>query len=322
VALEIHVTNNIEEIGEAAWDALSAGRPFQSYNWYRFGERVMVNAKPTHVILSEHGQAIARASFWRVDNESLASGLTAALIKRRPLLICRSPLFVAAPGWSLQEPLRADVLGEIARIGRRLRREKKCSLLLFDGLDKLTAHAIPHAFQYSFGKPGTILDIRQWKNFDQYLSSMKQTERGAIRRNLRKVEQQGIIISRHQTVPDLDEAEGLYRTLEARKGAERDPWVRRMLENICMVNGTWLAARDASGHLVGCIAAYEDNGTQNLTHLGRDTVKYAYFGLLYEGIRLGLEHGLRTLYWGTDSYPLKKRLMFSTLENDSVAIAF
>jgi hypothetical protein len=322
VALESRITDNIEEIGETAWNALSGGQPFQSYNWYRFGERVMTNARPTHVILSENGQAIARATFWRVENESLAGGLTAALIKRWPLLICRSPLVVAAPGWSLPNPPRPDVLDEIARLGRQFRRARKCSLLLFDGLDTTTAHSIPHAVRYSFGKPGTVLDIRRWKSFDEYLTSMKQTERGAIRRNLRRAQQQGIVISRHRTVPDLDEAERLYRTLELRKGSERDPWIRGMLENISMVNGTWLAARDSSGQLVACVTAYEDRGTQNLTHMGRDTVRYAYFALLYEGIRLGLEHGLHTLYWGTDSYPLKKRLMFKVLENDSVAIAF
>jgi len=322
VALETYITNNIEEIGETAWNALSGGQPFQSYNWYRFGERVMTNARPTHLMLSKNGQAIARATFWRLEHESLAGGLTAALIKRWPLLICRSPLFVAAPGWSLPDPVGVDVLGEIARIGRQLRRAGKCSLLLFDGLDTATAHRIPRAVRYSFGKPGTVLDIRRWRSFDQYLASMKQTERGALRRNLRKVDQQGITISRHQTVPDLDEAENLYRTLETRKGSERDPWVRAMLENIGMANGTWLAARDAGGQLVACVTAYEDNGTQNLTQMGRDTVKYAYFALLYEGIRLGLEHGLHTLYWGTDSYPLKKRLMFKVLENDSVAVAF
>ncbi len=321
MTLETHTTNSIEGIGEAVWNALSAGQPFQSYNWYRFGERVMTNVKLIHVILSENGQGIARASFWRIDDEPLARGPMAALIKRWPLLVCRSPLFTA-PGWSLPHPLRADVFEEIARVGRCLRRKEKCSLLLFDSLDPATARAIPRALRYSFEIPGTLVDTRGVENFDQYLMRLSYSARRNIRRHLRKIKEYGIIVTRHQTVPDLDEAESLYRKLEARKGPGRDPWVRGMLANISMVHGTWLAARDASGQLIGCLASYEDNGAQYVVHMARDTALYAYFALVYESIRLGLEHGLHTLYWGTHSYSFKKRMGCLTFENDSVAILF
>lgn len=322
MTLDTCVTNNIEEIGETAWNALTAGQPFQSYNWYRFGEKVMTGVKPTHVTLSENGQTIARASFWRVDNESLVVGLMAAFIKRWPLLICRSPLFVAAPGWILPQPARVDVLNEIIRVGRQLRRKEKCSLLFFDGLDAATARSIPRAVRYSFGMPGTFLDTRGLQNFDQYVASLPYSARKDLRRHLRKIQEHKIIVTRHPTVPDLDEAERLYRKLEAHKGLERNPWVREMLANISMVHGTWFAAHDTGGQLIGSLASYEDNGAQYVTHMARDTVPYAYFALVYESIRLALEHGLHTLYWGTHSYSLKKRMGSVTIENDSVAILF
>ncbi|MGE5777583.1 MAG: GNAT family N-acetyltransferase [Chloroflexota bacterium] len=322
MTLETYITNNIEEIGETAWNAVSAGQSFQSYNWYRFGEKVMGNSRPPHVIISENGQVIARASFWRIDNESLATGLIATLIKRWPLLICRSPLFVAAPGWILPNPVRVDVLNEIVRMGRNLRRQEKCSLLLFDGLDAATAHIIPHAFRYSFGMPGTFLDARELQNFDQYVASLPYNARKDLRRHLRKIEECGITVTRHSTVPDLDEAENLYRKLEAHKGSERNPWIREMLANISMVHGTWFSARDARGQLLGGLTSYEDNGGQYVTQMARDTAPYAYFALVYESIRLGLEHNLHTLYWGTHSYSLKKRMGCSIIENDSVAILF
>ncbi len=320
MAFETCITNNIEELGEIAWNTLSVGQPFQSYNWYRFGEKVMADAKPTHVILAENGQTIARASFWCIDKESMATGLAATLIKRWPLLICRSPLYIAAPGWILPHPSRVDVLNEIVQIGRRLRREEKCSLLLFDGLDAATARTIPHAFRYSFGMPGTFLDVRDLKSFDQYIASLPYSARKDLRRHLRKIQEHGIVITRHSIVPDLDEAENLFRKLEAHKGSERNPWVRGMLANISMVHGTWFAARDAGGELIGGLASYEDNGSQYVTQMARDTAPYAYFALVYESIRLGLEHNLHTLYWGTHSYSLKKRMGSSIIENDSVAI--
>ncbi len=331
MTLETHITNNIEEIGEVAWNALSAGQPFQSYNWYRFGEKVMADAKPTYVILSENGQAIARASFWRIDNEPItagpAPGLMEAFFKRWPLLICRSPLSYMS-GLILPDSSRTDVLDKTVRIGRRLRRQERCSLLLLDGLDPATARAVPRSLTYSFGMPGTIIDISGLENFDQYLTSRSYSVRKDLRRHLRKVEECEIIVTRHQTVPDLldlDEAVRLYHTLEARKGPEStgcNPWVRAMLQNLEMTNGTWLAAR-AGGRLVGWAATFEDRGVQFGTAMGLDdNVPYAYFALLFEALRLGLEHGLHSLYWGPGSYPFKKRLGFRTIENDAVAITF
>jgi len=319
VALEIHVTNSMDEIGEAAWDTLSAGQPFQSYNWYRFGERVMTNAKPIHVILSECGQAIARASFWRIDDEPLARGLLAAFLKRWPLLICRSPLS-STNGLILPNP-KGSALEEFAKIGRRLRRQEECSLLLFDSLDAATARTFPRTVHYSFGMPGTVLHVCG-NSFDQYVASLPRKKRKDIKYDLRKIAERGIVVTRHQTVDDLDEAERLYRTLEARKGPERNPWVRSMWENLAMVNGTWVAARDANGRLLACGTAYEDNGAQLETNMGHDTTPYAYLAVLYESIRLGLERGMHSFYWGATTYKLKRRLGFSTIENDCAAIVF
>lgn len=319
MALEARITDNIEEIGETAWNALSGGQPFQSYNWYRFGEKVLANAKPIYVILSECGQAIARASFWRIDDEPLARGLLAVFLRRWPLLICRSPLSAMA-GLIIPNP-RSAVLEEFARIGRRLRRQEGCSFLIFDSLDAGTACALPRAAQYTFGMPGTVLHV--WgSSFDEYVASLPRKKQRDIGHNLRKIAERGIVVTRHLTVDDLDEAERLYRALEARKGPERNPWARPMWKNMATVNGTWIAARDASGQLLAFGTTFEDNGAQLETNMGHDTTPYAYLAVLYESIHLGLEHGLHSFYWGATTYELKRRMGFSTIANDTAAIAF
>jgi len=319
VTLVTHITSSTEEIGETAWDALSAGRPFQSYKWYRFGETVMSNAKPTHVILSECGQAVARASFWRIGNEPLTPGLAAAVLKRWPLLICRSP-FSSTAGLILPNPCDS-ALEEFTKIGRRLRRQERCCLLIFDSLDAATAHAFPRTKYYRFGNQGTVLDVHGY-TFDQYMASLPRKKQRDIAHNLRKIAERGIVVTRHQTVDDLDEAESLYRALEARKGTVRNHWVRSMWTNMAMVNGTWMAARDTNGRLLASGTAYEDNGAQLELNMGHDTTPYAYLAVLYESIRLGLENGVHSFYWGTSTYELKRRLGFTLFENDSVAIAF
>ena len=143
--MDFSISKGIDEIGEVAWNTLSAERPFQSYGWYRFAEKVMgASSHPTYVLLKRDSQILAGASLWRVPNEPLPFGAWTgraleAILQRWPLLICRSP-FSGTPGLIiLPSSLRESALKEITRLGRRLRREEKASLLLFDGLDASTA---------------------------------------------------------------------------------------------------------------------------------------------------------------------------------------
>ena len=326
--MDFSISKGIDEIEEVAWNTLSADRPFQSYGWYRFAEKVMgASSHPTYVLLKRDNQILAGASFWRVSNEPLPVGVwpgraLEAFLQRWPLLICRSP-FSGAPGLIvLPSSLRENALKEITRVGRRLRREEKASLLLFDNLDTSTARAWPGAISYSYATPGMILNMKA-ENFEEYIESLSRKDGRAVMHDLRRIADQGISVTRHLTLSaeDLNVAERLYRTVETRKGPERNPWVRPMLANIQLGNGTWLAAHNAAGELVGCVTEFEDNGTQLLTHLGlNETTQYIYFALLYESIRLGLEHRLHSYYWGTGTYAVKKRLGFTPIENDSAAI--
>jgi hypothetical protein len=59
-----------------------------------------------------------------------------------------------------------------------------------------------------------------------------------------------------------------------------------------------------------------------LTLLGRDyRAPYAYFKLFYEGIRLAIESGARTLRGGSGAYDLKRRLGFKPQANNYVTFA-
>ena len=327
--MESIISKGISEIGEVPWNALAAGRPFQRYAWYRFGETVMgTDSYPTYVLLKQDGQLCSGASFWRVPNEPIPFEgriiyrALESFLRRWPLIICRSP-FSGTPGLIIPpESSREDSLKEITRLGRRLRREEKASLLIFDSLDAKTARTWPGAISYSYEIPGMILNTKA-NSFDEYIASLPNKEGRNIRHDLRRIEDQGISVTRHRTLSDEDcsAAERLYHMVEKRKGPERSPWVSPMLANIQLVNGTWLAAHNAAGELVGCVTEFEDNGMQMLTHLGlSETTQYVYFALLYESIRLGMERRLHSYYWGAGTYAVKKRLGFVPIENDSIAI--
>jgi hypothetical protein len=92
-----------------------------------------------------------------------------------------------------------------------------------------------------------------------------------------------------------------------------------MLRNIEMVNGIWIAAT-VQDRLVGCELVLQDSGAQIVTALGlADDISYAYFALGYDDIRLAIENGMQTLYWGSGAYEVKKRLGFSLFPNNSIA---
>src|SRR5689334_1159062 len=95
---DFQIAHSVAEIDPESWDRLSAGRPFTSHQWYRYGEAVLADCKPIYLIVHQHGQPIARATFWRTANEPLPiqsaflrHGLQ-SLFRHWPLLICQSPL--------------------------------------------------------------------------------------------------------------------------------------------------------------------------------------------------------------------------------------
>src|SRR6266446_147376 len=108
-SFDLQIAHSVTEIDPASWDQLSAGRPFTSHQWYRYGETVLADCEPTYLIAYQQGQPIARATFWRTANEPLPLESVVLrqtiqpLIKRWPLMICRSPLS-SLSGLVLPEP--------------------------------------------------------------------------------------------------------------------------------------------------------------------------------------------------------------------------
>jgi len=327
--MDISTANSISEIDETSWNSLTVNMPFQSHHWYQFVEKVLgEDACPTYVLFKRNGQPAGGASFWLVRDEpipfdSILGKTVKFVFQHWPPLINRSPLSGTSGLIITDTQPRGDIIREITQIGLRLRREKKASMLFFDSLDPETARTWPGAIPYTYDTPGMVLDITKFRDFDEYMEGLPGKDRRQITHDIRRITDNGITVLRHKQLDpdDLDHAERLYRKLEERKGAERNPWIRQALSNLACIDGTWLTAHLASGELAGCAALFNDNGAQLMTYLGLSTTtQYAYFAMLYEGIRIGLEQGLKFLYWGTGTYAVKERLGFVPIKNDSLAI--
>jgi hypothetical protein len=88
-----------------------------------------------------------------------------------------------------------------------------------------------------------------------------------------------------------------------------------------MVKGTFLTA-SINEKIVGCGLLVEDNNAQMASALGLSgDIPYVYLMLVYEGIKLALEHKLHLLRWGSGAYDVKQRLGFIPEDNSVSAFA-
>ena len=100
----------------------------------------MADCRPIYIILTLGNRPIARGTFWVVRNEPLpVSPLVrmwlAPSLRRRPLLICRSPLSNSS-GLILPEgPWQESALKMIAQAASKELRKLDGSFLIFDYLD-------------------------------------------------------------------------------------------------------------------------------------------------------------------------------------------
>ena len=319
---QIQIVTSIHNIDSTVWDQLSAGKPFQSHRWYVYGEHVMSDCEPMYLLAYQNKKLIGRAVFWVIRNEPLPQyvgswrGILQALLRRWPLLICRSPLaYTTGLILPTEEFLREQTLLALTQTALTQGGQRKCSALLFDYLSKDEKKSWPREFTVTeVSNPGTILQ-NQWNDFESYLQNGNKKDRQHYKRTMREAEQLNIKVTRHAHADKLEEALSLIRNVEGEHGAPENPWVRAALENMEMVNGTFLAAT-INNKLTGCGVLFEDNNSQMAALLGlaKDT-QYVYLALIYENLKVAFERKVHSLRWGSGAYEVKQKLGFSLEDN-------
>lgn len=325
--LTIRTAASIHDIDPGAWDALSAGRPFQSHRWYQVGERVMQDCEPAYLLAYLGDTLVGRAALWVVRDEPLPIGpglgrsLLESVLRHWPLLISRSPLANASGLLLPSDSNRSEVLRLFAHAARELRKQKNCSFLLFDFIGQADLQDWPDAFlPISVSDPGMVLQSR-WKSLDAFLADGDKKGRQHYKRTQREAEKLGITIEQHERVDDVPAAMELIHNLDSRYSNAPNPWLRRLLEQLDFAGGTWLEARQ-NGILVGCGALLEDNGAQLTTALGlAKDVPYAYLLLTYASLEDAFSKNVRLLRWGSGAYDVKKQLGFESEANNHTLVS-
>ena len=313
--LDVQVYNSIQEIDPAIWDRVAAGRGFQSHRWYQFGERAMADSPPTYLVAWDGDTPVASAALFRVYNEPLplpavARRFMASIFKRRPLLVCRSPLADTSALLLPGEPLRDEALTALAQTAHQQFKRQRCSFLLFDYLltEQLRYPGWPPGFEpITVSEPGTYMPI-EWESFEAYLKAGNKKDRQHYKRSLHEAEENGLVLTKHRTVPDVDIALKLIKNVSIWHGSAPNPWMRGLLENFSMIDGTWLEIHKDE-KLVGCGAVVRDNRFQLATALGlEDDVPSGYFLLLYTALQEAFEHNVRLVRFGSGAYDVKRRM--------------
>jgi predicted N-acyltransferase len=329
MSFEIRLAHSVQEIGEEVWARLAPSRPFTSYGWYRFGERVLADNVPLYVLLLDGGEPLACGAFWLRSNEPLPISspwirkIAGAILRRWPLLICQAPL-ADASGLLLPEPPRRDgALAAIARAAREEAARMHASFVAHVYLGPREAHlpAWPRPFVAAdVPEPGTCLEIT-WPDFESYVAQLSRSARKDYRRHRNRAADLGVEVTGHRSVTDVEEALALFRKVEEKHGTMPDPSARAALENAGMVDATWLAAR-IDGRLVASGLLLRDGDAGLLKFLGLDyEVKYAYFSLVYAALREAIESGCRTLVGGAGAYEMKQRLGFEPVDTNYIVFA-
>lgn len=315
--IEVRKYENIAEVSPESWDQIAAGRGFQSHEWYTFGERVMADCPPTYLIAWDGDRPIAGMALFRVKNEPLplpkvARQFMSSVLKRRPLLVCRSPLADTSALLLPGEPLRDEILPLLASAAQVEFKQQRCSFLVFDYLltEQLKYKSWPSGYEpITVSEPGTYMPLA-WDSFEAYLEAGNKKDRQHYKRTLKETSDNGIELSRHNSVPDVDTAIRLIENVSIWHGSAPNPWARSLLENFSLTDGTWLELRK-EGQLVGCGAILRDNMFQLTSLLGlEDDVPGGYFLLLYAALQEAFEHKIRLVRFGSGAYDVKRRLGF------------
>jgi hypothetical protein len=325
---DVKTYRSITDIDPGDWRQLNGGRPFSSRRWYQYLEKSFAADQPIYIILYQAAVPVALAGYWVKADEPLPMPpspirtLAAAALRRRPLMQCQDPLVGGQTCLLLPDDpaLHTAALQTISHHAHDQLQQHNGSFLLYTYLEKAQCRRPGWPSQFTAmdsGTPQTILPL-QWPTFDDYLTWMRRDSKSAYkdyRRHCNRAADLGIEVTVENEVTAVDQALALVHATHHNHNSMPHPNARPAMENMTMVDGRWLAARQ-NGRLVGTGLLLGDNDGWVIVFLGLDyEVRYAYFQLVYAVLREAIESGGRYLVGGASNYKLKEKLGFHTQNN-------
>ena len=323
--MSIRVVYGINEIDANIWDELSMGQPFQSHKWYQYGEKVLDDCAPMYLLVYRGEVLIGRASFWLTRNEPLPqfAGIwqmpLKIILKRWPLLICRSPLSSMTGIVTTLEEDREEILRVISVEAIEQAYKLNCSALMFDFIPSADANTWMKGFSIlKFPDVGTYMKNR-WKDFDDYIATGDARNRKNYRRTMRESVKFEIDARHHVTEEEIEMLLPLVNHVDKLYGSMPNPWVKNMVRYMEMADGQ-LVTVIHDNKIIACSLMLEDRQVQLTTAFGRRTMQpFVYMMVVYKNLEVAFSRKVQAFRWGSGVYDIKKKLGFGLEDNGFVA---
>jgi hypothetical protein len=327
--MQFKIFEGITAVDQATWGQITRGYPYAGWRWCQYGEAV-INRQGTYLVAYEGDEPVGGAVFWVMHKESiptrnpLVRWFLETYLKRRPLVVCRTPVLTDHKGLFLPpDPAqRATVLDEIKRLGVAITRKNKGSFLLADYL-------VEEEVDYDWGdffklkdflNVGTRMNI-EWETFDEYMAALKAQNKKAhknVRHNTHYAQEAGIVLHFQHATPPVDDVMHLIDTKMKHYKVPCDAaWIRQIISAVSLLpeqNAVWVSAY-LDDNMVGCELLLHDDENHICKPVlyGRDyTAEYVYFYMSYEDIRYAIETlRVKTIIYDTEAYDFKRRIGFA-----------
>jgi hypothetical protein len=119
------------------------------------------------------------------------------------------------------EPARDETLNVLAKAAHAEFKKQRCSFLLFDYLltEQLRYPTWPQGFEpVTISEPGTYMPM-EWDSFEAYLEAGNKHDRQHYKRSLKEAEKNGLVLSKHRTISEVDRALKLIRNVSIWHGS-------------------------------------------------------------------------------------------------------
>jgi predicted N-acyltransferase len=318
----VQIIDDLGSLQNEIWNSAAPQAAFHDAQWMRFAQQIIKDFRPLCALLMEGEQVVGTASFVLSNDPgvTLESGfgryILQTLLKRYPLLLCQTPIAnksgLVLPVGHETEGLLALDSAVRAHIGRY-----HTSFLVYGWLSEAEKVSFERSGKYNVVALDSGMSLKiQWANFEDYHKTLSRTMRRNVKRHDKAATEMGIRLERtHHFAHETPHMMQLVHNVWQHHGNDfafpyRDDMfatVERDLPN----NSIMIFARQHD-QIVGLGLLIWDKDVMTWAMLGLDySVRYVYFQIIYEAIRVAIDLGIKTIQGGTGAYEFKRRLGFT-----------
>lgn len=325
--MEVKIFRSIDDIDGRLWDSLlTEDEILKSYNFLKAAEHARLSECDFWYLLFYDGDKLAaHAAFFTIYSNMEEAGSKSVKnlfnnirkvfpgFMRVKYLGCGTPVATCSNVITISEPhYREEVLRLLVLNAKELASEEKANAILIRDLNKEEAEKFNSITDNGFVRistlPTSFVDVA-WKSFEEYLESFKKRYRYNIKKNISKLDENGISI---EVCSDFgqyaEEICKLYDNVYDKANAKFERLNPSFFANV----SKYLAGRSQvllfrkKDEIIGFELIVEDKNILRPLYLGID-YRFnescgLYFNLIYRILGFGIERGKKLIELGQTTY--------------------